>query len=117
MKNARRAPYFCALFPSLCEIAQRLGYALCVHGSMNRDFDVVAVPWTTAAVPATELVAALMDGMALRVEPQNVDNTPRLRPHGRLAWVLHFDSQAYLDLSVLPRSERGCAVAADLNPT
>lgn len=32
-------------FGMLNEAANKLGYALTIHGSMSRDFDLVAIPW------------------------------------------------------------------------
>ena len=32
------------------KLAREVGYAVCVHGSLKRDFDLIAVPWT----PRTE---------------------------------------------------------------
>ena len=46
MKPANRAAvYAAALYPDLAEIAREHGYALAVHGSLARDFDLIAVPW------------------------------------------------------------------------
>jgi hypothetical protein len=33
------------LLPALREVARRFGYALAVHGSLEWDIDLVAVPW------------------------------------------------------------------------
>lgn len=37
--------YVAAMYPGLCEIFQRHGYALAVHGSVARDLDLLAIPW------------------------------------------------------------------------
>jgi hypothetical protein len=38
------------LIEPLRAVARSLGYALTVHGSLVRDIDLVAVPWTSDAV-------------------------------------------------------------------
>ena len=37
--------YAAALYPDLASLFHRHGYALAVHGSLARDFDLVGVPW------------------------------------------------------------------------
>jgi hypothetical protein len=96
--------YFFHVVPKLLPVARRLGYAIALHGSFQRDLDVVAIPWTDEAVPAEELVEAL------RVEvhgwlQRDQDPNPTVKPHGRLAWSIHTeDGVGYIDLSVMPRA-------------
>lgn len=51
---------YMAVFFKLSSKARELGYALAVHGSVTRDCDLIAVPWTDAAVNAFELAHALI---------------------------------------------------------
>ena len=53
------APVYAALYPELAEIAQQHGYALSIHGSLQRDFDLVAIPWVWNAKEPEILVDAL----------------------------------------------------------
>jgi hypothetical protein len=55
--GARPAASYALLYPHLVELVRPLGYALALHGSMNRDFDMVAVPW---------LAVVAMDGLRER---------------------------------------------------
>ena len=50
--NIRRVAPLCysVLYARMASIAATLGYALTLHGSMIRDCDMVAVPWTEEAV-------------------------------------------------------------------
>lgn len=86
-------------------VARNLGYALTVHGSIKRDIDLVAIPWTDEATDPETLVEAL------RVETERIIGFavygcdgpfPRPKPHGRQCWTIHFNG-TYLDLSVMPR--------------
>lgn len=81
------------------------GYALALHGSMGRDLDLVAIPWTDEAVAAEELVERireLVDGFIVD-HPDHPETNPTHKPHGRLAWAIHVGAGAYIDLSVMPR--------------
>lgn len=93
---------YVSILPRLIEVARQLGYALCVHGSLVRDFDLVAVPWIEEAKGPVDLVAAIAQvcgGVFV-----NDGEKPSLRPHGRLAWTIHAGAEMYIDLSVMPRS-------------
>jgi hypothetical protein len=46
-------------FLKLKEIARECGYNLVVHGSMNRDLDLIAIPWTDDPKPEIDLINAL----------------------------------------------------------
>ncbi len=81
-------------------LAYQCGYAIAVHGTMIKDFDLVAIPWTDEAVSAEELVRKLV--MVMKGQYQEGD--PVSRPHGRLTWSLILESCNYIDLSVMPRS-------------
>lgn len=93
-------PLFAVLWPRLQERARELGYALALHGSLGRDLDLVAVPWVESAVPAEELLRALV--LEVGWANDGVAHGPEVRPHGRLAWCFPVGAGAYVDLSVLP---------------
>ncbi len=85
------------------------GYALAAHGSLRRDIDLVAVPWTDEACSAEELAQYLYDSLAKldRIVGWGAGgSTPEQRPHGRLSWAMMLASYpvCYIDLSVAPRA-------------
>ena len=124
MKPPTFAPAYVGLYPRLAEIAQQHGYALAVHGSLGRDLDLVAAPWVDEAKSADELIEAIRAALAGliiadgtkggRYDPEQgkfveaVIETPSKKPHGRLAWNIHLDCGAKLDVSVMPRGELRC---------
>lgn len=107
MKDPTFTPAFIGLYPHLCQVARERGYALAVHGTVARDFDLVAIPWTDAAVPAEELMEAIAAAARCRMGSVDGDGkplrVPEPKPHGRLAWAMPLWAGAYIDLSVLPR--------------
>lgn len=110
MKSPTFAPAYLIYFPRIAEIAQKHGYALTVHGSLQLDFDLVAIPWTDTASSAEELTNDIADyGSMLRQGEDGLHNTidgPEEKPFGRLAWTILLGNGAAIDLSVMPKVER-----------
>lgn len=105
----RPAASYAVLYPHLCEVVRPLGYALTLHGSMNRDFDLVAIPWTEDAAEPEAVVEAIKDRISGFT---GWDNAPgKLRPHGRRCWLIWFNGAkdiplgggACIDLSIMPK--------------
>jgi hypothetical protein len=120
---------YCNLYGAFKEKALELGYALAVHGSMQRDFDLVAVPWIEQAADAETLVEALReicggfiidpgtpagrwDAEQKQFVPATVGN-PEIKPHGRLAWTIQLGGRPSIDLSVMPRTAARTVHQAD----
>ena len=75
------------------------GYALAVHGSMQRDFDLIAVPWEERAVSPEQLIRGLFLELGLKAQ----EGDPAEKEHGRLAYTLMLDGDLFIDLSIMPR--------------
>lgn len=79
-------------------LAKEVGYALAVHGSLERDLDVIAAPWTEVAVSAQELLEHLADGLGANL--LGIEK----KPLGRLAATLQLKGwYRPIDISVCPR--------------
>lgn len=101
------------LLEVLRPIAQDLGYALGVHGSLERDLDIIAAPWTGKAPDARAFVKKLTRRLSkARGAQWYWSAEPTLKPHGRLAFTLisirdGISSSAgqhpFIDLSVMPK--------------
>lgn len=115
MKDVTYAIPYALLLPSLMKAGREVGYAIAVHGSMARDLDIVAIPWTEDAVSAERLImhlVAAVDGRLRNGATRKEDGTwepahassPTVKPHGRLAWTVHVGHDGlYVDVSVMPR--------------
>lgn len=110
-----RAAAYVALYPMLERIARRHGYALAVHGSLHRDFDLIAVPWVEEASDALALIKAMKKAtrtVTLHEETDRLvkDCRPTKKPHGRTSYSLHVTNYGmyggYLDISVMPKRRR-----------
>lgn len=133
-ERARRcAEHHARLFEPMRARARELGYALAVHGSIARDIDYLAVPWTDEAVDVEKLVRALVvvvakvEGRAVWHRDPDFDEMLRRRmgigarmsrllghapyqnhvgkrAHGRRSYTIDLWDGPYIDLSVMPRS-------------
>jgi len=86
--------------------ARAYGWAIAIHGSCTRDFDLIAVPWTESCrlKPAYELVRHIVDSTGMRFQNGN----PTRKEHGRLVWTLLMpdgNDPRFIDFSVIPPSK------------
>lgn len=98
MKPPNFAPLYAALYPELAEVARSHGYALAVHGSLARDFDLIAVPWAESVSEPGAVVAELVRDFALTLTADATE-----KPHGRRCYTLSVGfGECFLDLSFTP---------------
>lgn len=98
--------YFETHIDLLRQNARASGYALAVHGSLLRDVDLLAMPWTDEAKSPKELVESLFGivrALASKGDKQFVrkNDLPTIKPHNRIAWSIHVNRDTYIDLSVV----------------
>jgi hypothetical protein len=98
------APIYAAMYPTLAEIARLHGYALAIHGSLQRDFDLVAIPWVDDPQPSDpEVVVAAMEDRYVIRRVADIG----IKPHGRIAYTLSIQwGDCAADLSFMPRVAR-----------
>lgn len=103
MKDPNYAPVYCAIYPDLAEIARKHGYAMAIHGSLAKDFDLICVPWTNTASLPQDVVDEIVKSFAIKQI-----NGWTCREHNRMVTTLSIAfGECYIDLSFTPR----------LNPT
>lgn len=102
------APWYVMAYTKLDRIAWRHGYALALHGSMARDLDLVAIPWTEDADNPEKLIDSIRRFVVLKTNVDLKIAPPVKRPHGRLSYIIPigYDSHHYIDLSVMPISKQ-----------
>jgi len=90
--------YAAALYPELAAIFVKHGYALAVHGSLARDFDLIAVPWVDTPSEPQTILDEIKSTFAVRFLGEWSD-----KPHGRRAITMTI-GHGYCagDLSFLP---------------
>jgi len=101
MKPPSMAPFWVFMYPSLAEIARSYGYALAIHGSVGKDFDLIAIPWVENPDDPEDVIEAIQSKYAV----ESVTG-PHPKPHGRKVWtiVLVASGSVYLDFSFMPKA-------------
>lgn len=112
---------YLAYLPDLMKFAQKCGYALALHGSAERDLDLLAVPWVPNAMAPESLVMKLQEVMDAGHWSRSYWKEAAARdpkPHGRKAYIIpiatladdfegtslgHPQRHAMIDLSIAPR--------------
>lgn len=105
LRASKPAIPYLLYFPSLQEAAREHGYALAIHGSLGRDFDLIAVAWTAEASDPATLVEAMCAANQLLVTVPD-DGT---KPHGRMGFTLRAVAgvpYGWVDLAVIPPAAR-----------
>lgn len=91
------------LLPPMRLAARGCGYAIAVHGSLQRDIDLVAIPWTVNAVDPKLLVNRLSGVIAGCLGRAHPSADWADKPHGRKAVTIITCGEAEIDLSIMPR--------------
>ena len=75
--------YAAALYPDLAAICIKHGYALAVHGSLARDFDLIAVPWAAQTSRPEIVLKEITETFCIEVLGE-----PETKNHGRVAYSI-----------------------------
>jgi hypothetical protein len=101
------------IFYPLKEIAIKYGYNLVLHGSLNRDLDLIAIAWSEDIGNYYEMILEFneyLGGNLLKQEEHQIN----CHPHGRKSYVINLnrggyinnkyveDQEYYIDISVIP---------------
>lgn len=101
MRPANNAPTYCALYPELAEIARKHGYALAVHGSLARDFDLIGIPWVEFPSDSQAVVDEIVSTFAIRQIGE-----PDVTFHGRRRYSVSIGhGECFLDLQFMPTQD------------
>lgn len=85
--------------------ALECGYNLVVHGSLQNDFDLIAIPWIEKPKPVEEMLAMFCKVVGYSYSTGLPYSTRTEKPHGRIAYTLDAGGGAYFDISVMPIKE------------
>lgn len=110
-------------FEAVKEIGLQYGYNIVLHGSMNRDLDLIAIPWQENIGDKMEMLDRIASAIGGYVMVESDEDRKRFRDkfHGRQCYVINInrtikakaqgfitefeeyaDPQYYIDLSILP---------------
>ncbi len=114
-KPIKAKPHFYSVcLEGLQQIAKDHGYNLVIHGSVNRDMDLVAIPWVDDPHTHAELLKSFCEYLGVPY----LTNTKEEPLHftmlagGRSSYIInlnrggkfngYLDAQYYLDISITP---------------
>jgi hypothetical protein len=106
MKPASNAPIAASIYRELAEIARSHGYALAAHGSLDRDFDLVCIPWAEKVSEPIEVVLAFCARWnAFTMSSPDGKEPPAVMNWGREVYTLIWKGGwgPHIDLSFTPR--------------
>ena len=97
---------FMRVLPKMRAAARTSGYALTIHGSMERDFDIVLIPWTIKASSSSDVAHAVRN--AAGSDNWRCPDAKVGSPHGREWWPFDWKdssnkNQDYVDMCIMPR--------------
>ncbi len=101
-------------FLQLKEIALTYGYNLVLHGSLNRDLDLIAIPWKEEIGNKEEMIKEFCEYIGGYLLMPDATNDFKVTHHGRMQYVINInrggykgdeyieDPYYYIDISVMP---------------
>jgi hypothetical protein len=119
-KPIKAKPHFYSVcLEGLMTIAKEHGYNLVVHGSMSRDFDLVAIPWIDEPKSHIEMLDAFCEFLGVRIpytDDDGRDYLYSLLGGARSSYVINLnrggryndytDMEYYLDIFITPLMPR-----------
>lgn len=100
-----RPVFYSIFYGTMVKIARKHGYALALHGSMTRDMDVIAIPWTENASPPLKVAEEISARVGI-VAKGNAELHMGKHPHGRITYTIPTGEGGWLDLGFMPRRRK-----------
>lgn len=106
-----RPNFYASCFEILKELALNEGYNLIMHGSLNRDLDLVAIPWINDPTDELSFIQAMDVELTGNYKETKEEYMFSVLPGGRNSYVIdlhrldkqrYIDQQYYLDISITP---------------
>lgn len=104
--------FYAHVFEQLRRLAKKYGYNLLLNGSLNRDLDLVAIPWTDNPKDEFEMIKHFELRLTGFYSKQKEHYMFSILPGGRKSYVINLnrggawnhyqDKQYYLDISITP---------------
>ena len=102
-----RAAFYAAMWDDIRQCAMDCGWAVALHGSLNSDMDIMAMPWVNDAVSFGVLVNKI-DQLFTGENPFGSCITYNEKPHGRIVATIPIWADFYLDISTIEAAVVRC---------
>ncbi len=100
-----RATFYAVLYPDIRKIGLKHGYAIALHGSMARDMDLIACPWTEECSKPDVLIDEIAERVGVTMFKDDYPVKGE-KPHGRMSYTLSIMGDWFIDISVMPKIEK-----------
>ena len=96
-----RPAFYASMYEDIREEAMCLGWAVALHGSLNSDMDIMAMPWKENAVKFETLVSAISGLFEDNELAGQYSVDYKSKPHGRVVATIPIWEDFYLDISTI----------------
>lgn len=96
--NGRSAFYAC-IWDDIRQCAMNCGWAVALHGSLNSDMDIMAMPWVEDSMSFEELIKQISELFTDNDNSENYFITYSEKPHNRIVATIPIFADFYLDIS------------------
>ena len=97
-----RASFYASIWNDLRNAAMDCGWALGLHGSLNSDMDIMAMPWVEGAKSVDEMIEHLINTCFSNNPFNDISKTPHTdKPNNRVVYTIHIYKDFYLDINVI----------------
>jgi len=96
-----RAVFYACMWEDFRKSALDCGWALGLHGSLNSDMDIMAMPWIEEAKPIEEMIESLE--LCLTKPDEQIFKTTKSidKPNNRVVYTIHIFADFYLDINII----------------
>lgn len=96
-----KASFYASIYDDLRIAAMTCGWALGLHGSLQNDMDIMAMPWTEEATPVEDMIKALSDCFTGNMWKDHHIIPHYDKPNNRVVYTMSIFSDWYLDINVI----------------
>ena len=96
-----RASFYACMWDDIRQCAMDNGWAVALHGSLNSDMDIMAMPWVEDAISFEELVKKISELFVGNIASENYFITYDEKPHNRVVATIPIFADFYLDISTI----------------
>lgn len=96
-----KAAFYASIWPDIKQAALDCGWALGLHGSLNSDMDIMAMPWTEEATSKEELINSILKCFEGNIF-NDISKIPYYnKPNNRIVYTIHIFKDYYLDINII----------------
>jgi len=96
-----RAVFYASMWEDLKNAAMDCGWALGLHGSLNSDMDIMAMPWTKDAKSIEYMIDKLCECFSGNDDLKKTILVSDDKPNNRVVYTLPIWADFYLDINII----------------